>query len=77
MDYQDRVRFGYIEPDDDTPPIPHLACRGADAEGYECPGVLTLEPTYAYASTSAVDPDSPVWVCPVCGREHEADEVWD
>jgi hypothetical protein len=69
LNYPEQVRFGYTEPDD-APFEPNLTCQSVDAHGDECPGVLSLTPTYV-----DVD-DDPVYVCPVCGREHTADEVW-
>ena len=63
LDFQDQVRFGYTDADDevDLPICP------------DCGHEFTHEPSY-----TAGDPEWPdlFWTCPVCQQDYSAAEVY-
>jgi hypothetical protein len=67
MDYQDQVRFGYVEPDDDEPDPP--VCPA-------CETVLSHQPTDVYVQAEFPDDPEPIYECPTCHHRWAADEVY-
>jgi hypothetical protein len=68
LDYQDQVRFVYVEPDDDDPPVqPRCVACGC---------FMTIQPTGDVRMAEFPDEPDPIWECQRCHRQYTADEVY-